>query len=185
MNATTQRPPLPGPDPLLAATVDDNPSVPLVHAMSAGTPTASITNAETEYLSVKWTTSKAGDTYGYNRVTLRDESGHKYVVIGAVGYDMTGTVFAEWLTDTHQDELRAIAGRAHHTYVDGRPIANASGMYGMTAYVNSTGEVLHVYLDGACDLESVRRIAEALGVSARSTHDRKGNTTGFVVTVSK
>ena len=139
-----------------------------------------MTETETEYLSVKWTISKARDTYGYNVVTLRDKSGHKYVANGG-GYDMTGTVFAAWLQENHQDELLDEHNSAHVIYVDGHRTENPSGHYGMTAYNDSEGKALHVYLDGACGLESIRRIAEAIGVSVRSTHDRKGNTTGFMV----
>jgi len=46
---------------------------------------------------------------------------------------MTGTVFAEWLQENHQAELRDIADRAHATYVDGHSTRNDQGLYGFTA----------------------------------------------------
>lgn len=49
------------------------------------------------FLALKWTVSRARDTHGYNVVTLTDTSTDRsFRAIGG-GYDMEGTVFAEWL----------------------------------------------------------------------------------------
>jgi hypothetical protein len=135
------------------------------------------------YLQLKWTVSRARDTYGYNIVTLTDsDTGKKYRATGG-GYDMTGTVFSEWLQDVYQDELRAIADQAHETYeADSTTTRNESGYYGMRAIKRvKPNETIRVTLDGGCGLESMRRIAEAIGLKVRATIDRKGNATGFVL----
>jgi len=113
----------------------------------------------TEYLSLKWTVSRARDTYGYNVVTLRDESGNRYRANGG-GYDMTGTVFGQWLMTAHQDKLATL---------------DPADFYGLTV----RDGVARV--DGACGLSSMRAIAEAIGVEVKPTLDRKGTYTGFMV----
>jgi hypothetical protein len=100
------------------------------------------------------------------------------------GYDMTGTVFADWLQDVAQDELQGIADRAYTIYRtpcsfgdDGLPYTrNEDGLYGMT--VTGGGPVR---LDGGCGLESMRRIADAIGLSVRSIVNRRGSVAGFTV----
>lgn len=47
-------------------------------------------------LTVTWTVSRGRDTYGYNIVTLR-ERGDVVARCNGGGYDMRGTVFADWL----------------------------------------------------------------------------------------
>jgi len=113
----------------------------------------------TEYLELKWTISRARDTYGYNVVTLRDESGNRFRANGG-GYDMVGTVFGQWLMAAHGDKLTAL---------------DPSKFYGLTV----RDGVARV--DGACGLSAMRRIAEAIGVTVKATLDRKGNYTGFMV----
>jgi hypothetical protein len=114
----------------------------------------------TEYLELKWTVSRARDTYGYNVVTLRDESGNRFRANGG-GYDMVGTVFGEWLMTVHADKLTTL---------------DPGKFYGLTVRDDGT-----VRLDGACGLSSMRAIADAIGVTVKATLDRKGNYTGFMV----
>lgn len=144
---------------------------------------------ETNYLAIKWTVSRGRDTYGYNIVTLTDQdSGKRYSCNGG-GYDMTGTVFGQWLMDTHRAELLSIAGRAYDLRVIADPdkasgvIENRDGLYGMRSYSYTYDSDLdYVHLDGACGLSSMERIAEAIGLTIKHTYDRKGQTTGFIVT---
>jgi hypothetical protein len=98
------------------------------------------------------------------------------------------------LQDVHRASLAAVANRAHATYGP-RPspdepferIQNPSpdALYGMTAYDDDDVEVRsrnpRVRLDGGCGLESMRRIAEAIGLNVRAILDRKGNYEGFTV----
>lgn len=125
----------------------------------------STTTTATHVLRLKWTTSRGRDTYGWNIVTLRDETtGTRFRANGG-GYDMTGTVFGNWLAATYPEELRAWAA------------STDSLDYGAT--VREDGSVR---LNGACGLESMRQIADALDLQVTRTHDRKGNTTGWIVT---
>lgn len=137
------------------------------------------------YLELKWTVSRGREIYGYNIVTLTDtESGKKYKAMGG-GYDMRGTVFGEWLEDVHADDLVGIAGRAHII----RPLTGERhtqdyrvSLYGMTASYKDTARPIHIHLDGACGFESMRAIAEAIGLTARWANvDRKGNARGIIV----
>lgn len=119
--------------------------------------------AETHVLRLTWGTSRGRDTYGYTICTLTDETtGKRFRCMGG-GYDMAGTVFAEWLEATFPEEL---AGLSKY----------AADFYGMSVRRDGT-----VRLDGACGLESMLTVAKALNVNVTRTHDRKGNTTGWLV----
>ena len=135
------------------------------------------------YLELSWGLSRGRETFGYNIARLVDTStGERLRCMGG-GYDMQGTVFAEWLEKHYQLELRAIADAAHGSYVDGvRQPNNDAGHYGMTTYYTPKMTSANVRLDGACGLESIRAIARALGLRLQSTVNRKGNLTGMVVT---
>jgi hypothetical protein len=142
------------------------------------------------YLSVKWSVSRGRDTYGYNICTITDQNTGKRYRCNGGGYDMEGTSFGEWLEATHQTELAAISGRAQ-TFTDWRDpsalnlgttrTANPSpdALYGFTFHREPSARP--VSLDGACGMSSMRKIAEAIGLELTRTHDRKGNTTGYIV----
>lgn len=122
------------------------------------------TGTATFSLRLKWTTSRGRDTYGWNIVTLTDETtGRKYRANGG-GYDMTGTVFASWLLDVARVELLALPADVE--------------FYGLRRHAGGG-----LSLDGACGLESMLTIARAIGADVTRTHDRKGNTTGWIVTL--
>lgn len=136
------------------------------------------------HLVLSWSTSRSLDTYGYNIARIDDRNtGKRFKCMGG-GYDMTGTVFGEWLEETYQDRLKAIAGRTHSAYnsATGERIypKSADGLYGMTARYK--GETLEsISLDGACGIDCMLRVAEALGLEVQHEGDRKGRTVGFYV----
>lgn len=135
------------------------------------------------YLQIKWTTSRGAETYGWNVVTLTDTATGKRYRANGGGYDMQGTVFADWLQDTHQDELRKIATQAHTTWqavADGpwSHETNRDGLYGMAFYAHDG----RVVLDGACGLSSIERVADAIGLDVRHTVSSRGHLIGFQVT---
>ncbi len=130
-------------------------------------------------LTLKHGISRAQDSYGYNRITLTDTTtGKKYACVGG-GYDMAGTVFAEWMQDNCQDALLTIADKAYYLYdsktLSHNPIPQA--YYGMTAYTHKE----YVELDGACGLECMLDIAKAAGISVQRQVDKKGCLIGFFV----
>lgn len=114
-------------------------------------------------LEITWTISKARETYGWNRVTLHDH-GKKYATCGG-GYDMLGTVFADWLMSNYRDKIIQLT-----SHQDG-------GFYGLNRY--STGAW---HLDGGCGLDCVKTIANAIGLDVQSIwNERKKTTTHFIV----
>lgn len=121
---------------------------------------------------IKRTISRAQDTYGYNRITLRTHNG-KYTAVGG-GYDMIGSVIGDFLTAEFQEPLRRITA-----YYNPDMSINESGLYG--AYRNKDGSIS---IDGACGVESVRRIADAIGLSV-TIAAFNGRTSGIFVTEMK
>lgn len=142
----------------------------------------------TTHLSLSWGTSRGRETYGYTICRLTDDStGKVYRCMGG-GYDMAGTVFAAWLQDVHQDALVSIADRAY--YRAGTewttPDADRGDLYGMRASLKPENlRPLHVYLDGGCGLDSIMRIAKAIGLEVtrefRHSGRNRGETTGWLV----
>jgi hypothetical protein len=132
-------------------------------------------------LQISWSVSKAHDTYGYNIARLEDtDTGKRYRCSGG-GYDMTGTVFGDWLQDRYQDRLITIADRAYYYYGSGHSYTKSTApdtLYGM-AHELTAGKV---HLDGGCGIESMRRIAEAIGLEVKGHVNRKGNVTAYTVT---
>lgn len=131
------------------------------------------------YLALTVGTSRGRDTYGYNIVTLRDTTtGKRYRCMGG-GYDMQGTVFAAWLQDTQQTALQTVKAQAHSAWTPGGTRStNDAGLYGMS-YRIDTGTV---QLDGACGMSSMKRIAEAIGLSVQHDGTSRGRVVGFHVT---
>jgi hypothetical protein len=123
-----------------------------------------ITTLKTNYLNLSWSTSKGRGTYGYNIARLDDRAtGQRFKCMGG-GYDITGTVVGEWLATTYQPRLRA-AGAA------------VTDLYG--SRVKEGGEVS---LYGACGLECMIKVAAAIGISLSRTSNKRGHTSGFMVT---
>jgi len=130
------------------------------------------------YLAVRWSTSRGRDTYGYNICSVTDQATSKRYSCKGGGYDMLGTSFGAWLTETYQDALREIGDRAHITYNETFDVTrNDDGLYGMYRYADG-----RIHLDGACGIESMHKIAKALDIRVRATWNRKGHTTGYIVT---
>lgn len=120
-------------------------------------------------------TSRGRDTYGYTTVSLLDTATGKRYRCNGGGYDMTGTVLADWLEDVHQDALQAIADQAAYDYRT--KVRNDGGLYGM--HVGGSGRV---HVDGACGMSSVERIAKAIGVRISHRVGPRGRTLGFLAT---
>jgi hypothetical protein len=147
------------------------------------------------HLSLSWSTSRGVDTYGYNIARLDDQNtGKRYRCMGG-GYDMGGTVFANWLQDVYQAELRSIYNRAYAFVTRGvdrdakynrtKSESPDSALYGMTAYFiafHAPNNLEKVSLDGGCGLSAMIAIADAIGLDVERTWNRKGHTTGFYVT---
>lgn len=115
-------------------------------------------------LTMTWSTSRGRNTYGYNICSLKGGA-KTYRTMGG-GYDMQGTVLADYLEAEHQEALQTLA----------RDKDKASKLYGLTML--PYGQVL---LDGACGLSSIENIAEAAGIRVAPQRNHKGHLTGFEV----
>ena len=120
----------------------------------------------THNLTITYGTSRGRDTYGYAVVTLRERGEVKARCNGG-GYDMRGTVLADWLQATYQDRLKKIASRMHYRYSKGKTLKPNSAknyLYGGNWYKDEN----RVSLDGGCGWSSIKRIAEAIGLTIQS-----------------
>lgn len=143
--------------------------------------------AETFTVQVKWTVSRGRDTYGYNICSLyvpgsRWSQWMKVASCMGGGYDMVGTVFADWLVIHYQDRLKKLADRVHAQHGKNFPYtvlpANEKTLYGLTRNTDSG----NMHLDGACGIESVRSVANAIGIDWTSLGGRSKNETVYSVT---
>jgi hypothetical protein len=137
------------------------------------------------YLKLSWSVSRGRDTYGYNICRLDSRSGHRYRCSGG-GYDMVGKVFGDWLQSEHQTELRELVAdlpKVPYGSTSWLQIAEDvnPSFYGLTIRPDD-GLVI---LDGACGIESMRRIARALGLSVSSDCNKKGNAVGYFISVEE
>lgn len=139
------------------------------------------------FLSLRWSTSRGRETYGWNVLTLTDVvAGRRYRCNGG-GYDMHGTVLAEWACGEHADRLRPLAPVAHTVWralQPGPEHPEGDTLYGLSAVYRETGVLQGVAIDGACGVRSVELILAAAGIGVRPTYDPgTGRLTGWVATV--
>jgi hypothetical protein len=135
------------------------------------------------HLAISWSISRGRDTYGYNICRLDSrQSGSRYKCSGG-GYDMIGTVFGDWLESEYQRELvEFVKGLELQPYGNGisgiRVVKEEINpkFYGL--FVKGDGSV---YLDGACGISCMVRIAEALGLEVQWEGNKKGHTVGYFV----
>lgn len=102
-------------------------------------------------LELKYTVSKARDSYGYNIITLIDRE-TKYRTCGG-GYDMIGTVFAKWLWANYKDRIIELCNPYE---------CKSPGEIEYYGFFNRGGSY---YLDGACGVDCIIRIAKAIGLN--------------------
>lgn len=113
-------------------------------------------------LMLSWAVSKGSNTLGYNICRLDDRNnGRRFRTIGG-GYDMVGTVFGNWLEHNYQPELLKIKD---------------SAFYGMTYRADKN----QITLDGACGIDSMLRIADAIGLDVQRDYIAKGRRRGETV----
>lgn len=118
-----------------------------------------------KHLEIKWSISKARDTYGYNICTLVDGT-RKFKAYGG-GYDMQGQVFGQWLEANYMDKIETLQPYNRKT--------GKEGFYGL--FVGHTGKII---LDGSCGLSTMIEIAKAINLSVQSDYKR-GQLKGFFI----
>lgn len=135
------------------------------------------------HLAISWTTSRGRDTYGYNICRLDDRQGRRRFRTCGGGYDMIGTVFGQWLQENYQERLREFFAARKDALQD----YGSTGwkvhpdFYGAHVRPYQDGSGFKVSLDGACGFESMRRIAEAIGLELQWEGNRRGHTIGYFV----
>ena len=129
-------------------------------------------------LTLSWSISKCRDTYGYNICRLDDRNNGKRFRCMGGGYDMIGTVFGKWLQANYQDQLQAVKARAHYISDENITVSNprTDSLYGMRWTKDNK-----VSLDGACGIESMIRIAEAIGLEIECDYIAKGRRRGETI----
>lgn len=113
-------------------------------------------------LDLSWSVSRGRDSYGYNICRLDDTTTGKRYKCNGGGYDMTGTVFGDWLEDVYQDRVLALA-------------AGDKKFYGLRV---NDGKA---HLDGACGIDCMLDVARAIGLEVQRYHNKKGATTGWLI----
>jgi hypothetical protein len=121
-------------------------------------------------LQLNMSTSRGRETYGWSLITLTVAgTGWRYRARGG-GCDLPGTVLGEYLEVTYQTRLRALAKHASSSSTSDKPSQLTGALYGM--YLNhATGAVT---LDGACGIESIRHIAQQIGIYIMEDFARRG-----------
>lgn len=133
------------------------------------------------HLSLSWSVSKGRDTYGYNICRLDDTAkGERFKCMGG-GYDMVGTVFAQWLCANYQDRLLAIKERSSYYFSKEKGHESRDpqdgALYGMKYYVDDN----RIHIDGACGLDCVQNIAREIGLDIEREYIAKGRRRGETI----
>lgn len=127
-----------------------------------------------DVLRFKYGVSKGRNTYGYRIVSLYVNGQKEYSTNGG-GYDMRGSVLGRYLTNKFQDELMQNKDLANTTHIQNEKHewsaqTKGEGLYGMSLLVPQKLKE-HVSLDGACGMNSMIRIAEAIGLKVEYLED--------------
>lgn len=107
---------------------------------------------------IKYSESRGRDTYGWNICTLR-EYGQKIARCNGGGYDMAGTVFAEWVKVHFAAELEKLAADDFFALDFFDPIAKKHRKHFRSGY--------KICLDGGCGFASIERVLEKIGFEVR------------------
>lgn len=81
---------------------------------------------------------------------------------------MLGTVVGQWLEDLFQPQLKTL------------DLSDAEGWSSHRHYGAIPGKVGHAHLDGGCGIDSMRRIAETIGLDLKWVGNKRGHTVGFI-----
>lgn len=129
-------------------------------------------------LNFKWTVSRGQDTYGYNICSLYVD-GVKVASCNGGGYDMQGTVFAEYLNQNYSEQLERLAWNELKEAIDtqeSRYYNHAGGgFYGLivSKYKGENTYSCNALCDGGCGMSSMRQIAEAMGLKLEFIHEQR------------
>lgn len=124
---------------------------------------------KTDALEFKRTTSRGVNTFGYGIVSLYVNGKKEFSTCGG-GYDMKGTVFADYIKRYHLPRLLDKKGNSGS-------LDDGTGYYGL-GFFSPKGERHKeykdgdsIYLEGGCGFESIVRIAEACDITINRVTD--------------
>lgn len=122
--------------------------------------------------SLKWSTSRGRDTYGYRVCTmyLNRYEGNELKVssCNGGGYDLAGTALGDWMQVYFQEELKKLSSDIGSN----TPWNTRGTFYGLSFYDQKRnkrrknwrpGYLVHV--DGGCGFSCMERILHALGIT--------------------
>lgn len=121
-------------------------------------------------LEIVWTVSRAKDTEGHNICTLIDYK-QKYKTCGG-GYDMTGTVFAQWLQANHMDRIKELLKPIDY---DKEGNEREGCFYGFFTKGGS------YWLDGGCGINAMISLAEKIGFKIETCYKNKVGITNILI----
>lgn len=113
-----------------------------------------------DFLTIGYGISRGINTQGWTIVTLKDQRGKRYSTCGG-GYDMQGTVFAEYLEKNHFDKIKAMV-KPYNRHSQWR-----EGEYGFEYYEGA------YWLDGGCGIDSMINIARLAGLEVKQIRSGK------------
>lgn len=119
-----------------------------------------------DILQWKVTTSRGQNTYGYNIVSLYINGVKEFSTNGG-GYDMHGTVLAQYVKAKFADRLKNLASNRGS-------LDDGTGYYGLTfthvdkekkvQYLKKYEDGAKIWLDGACGWNAIASIMHAIGL---------------------
>lgn len=126
-------------------------------------------------LTFKYTTSRGQDTYGYNICSLYVDGKKQFSTCGG-GYDMKGTVFAQWVKANFLEKLKTL--KSNRGSMD-----DNTGFYGLTfsrigengrhEYCKEYEPKANIHLDGACGFSSITAICKEIGIEVEYVTSEK------------
>lgn len=123
-------------------------------------------------LMIRWGVSRGRDTYGWNLVTLEDEKGRKYRTRGG-GYDMIGTVLADWLQANYLDRIKQYCNPVDYDNPCRERGYRSNEDYG---FFTKGGKF---WLDGGCGRSSIEAIAKKSGLKISSHWNKRKKITDY------
>lgn len=140
--------------------------------------TKNSTETRTRSLVIRWGTSRGAETYGYTTCSASID-GKRLGACNGGGYDMQGTAIALAIVAEYGARLWPLHEQAAHAGVqikgqEYQPIKrpdNPNGLYGLrVTYTNAERTAGKMSLDGACGIDSVRRVMKEIGLTIRQLH---------------
>lgn len=140
--------------------------------------TKNSTETRTRSLVIRWGTSRGAETYGYTTCSASID-GKRMGTCKGGGYDMQGTAIAEAVVKEYGARLWPLHARASYagSQIDGgdyQPIDRKDtpqSLYGLrVTYTNAERTKGKMHLDGACGIDSVRRVMAEIGLRIRQLH---------------